>query len=447
MIPATLYADSQGAEIAYKVVGAGRRDIVISMPGPTHLDMLWQLPEYVDFVEQVSSLGRVIAFDKRGTGLSDRQLSGITPEHRCQDLIAVMDAAGSAEAVLMGWVDSARVCLLTAALYPQRVTAVIAGEAVAVGHRDAEHPFGLNRTTLRMVQEAIEHGAWGRALLARVFNPRMKLTPQQIAEYARYESLSATPKAAAQLFQMNVDLDLRPYLADIRAPVLLLHDGRFRLVPAGGVRWLADRLPEATFKVLGGSARSDPGPPLQDIFEEVEEFLVGTRGAQVNRQVMSLLFTDVVGSTATAAKTGDAPWKHLLSAHRDSVRRAFVRFGGTEVNTAGDGFLGSFTLPSSALRCAMQVIAESKGMGFEIRAGVHTGEVASLPPNDLVGIAVHIAARVASLAGPSEVLMTDTVRTLVAGTGIEVEPLGERTLKGVPGKWLICRLTSTGTST
>jgi class 3 adenylate cyclase len=206
------------------------------------------------------------------------------------------------------------------------------------------------------------------------------------------------------------------------------------------VRWLADRLPEATLKVIGGTARQGPGPPLEDIFEEVEEFLVGTRGTQANRQVMSLLFTDVVGSTATAARTGDAPWMHLLSAHRDSVRRAFVRFGGTEINTAGDGFLASFALPSSALRCAMQIVAESKEMGFEIRAGVHTGEVSFLPPNDLVGIAVHIAARVASLAGPSEILMTDTVRTLVAGTGIEVEPLGERTLKGVPGRWLICRL-------
>ena len=171
MIPATLYADSRGVEIAYKVVGEGPRDIVISMPGPTHLDMLWELPEYVDFVEKVTRLGRTIAFDKRGTGLSDRQLNGITPEQRCRDIIAVMDAAGSAEAVLMGWVDSARVCLMTAALYPQRVTAVIAGEAVAVGHRDADHPFGLNRATLRMVQQAIEHGAWGRALLARVINP------------------------------------------------------------------------------------------------------------------------------------------------------------------------------------------------------------------------------------------------------------------------------------
>ena len=159
--------------------------------------------------------------------------------------------------------------------------------------------------------------------------------------------------------------------------------------------------------------------------------------------MMSLLFTDVVGSTASAARTGDLPWKHLLSAHRDSVRRAFARFGGTEINTAGDGFLASFALPSSALRCAMQVVSESKEMGFEIRAGVHTGEVSFLPPDDLVGIAVHIAARVASLAGPSEVLMTDTVRTLVAGTGIEVEPVGERTLKGVPGSWLICRLAPT----
>ena len=440
MIPSTRYADSQGVEIAYKIVGEGPRDIVISMPGPTHLDMLWELPEYLELMDQIARLGRVIAFDKRGTGLSDRQLNGVTPEHRCRDIIAVMAAAGSAEAVLMGWVDSARVCLLTAALYPQRVTAVIAGEALAVGHRDADHPFGFHRTTLRMIQQAIEHGAWGRALLARVLNPRMELTPQQIAEYARYETLSATPKAAAQLFQMDVDLDLRPHLADISAPVLLLHEQRFRLVPAGGVRWLADRLPEATLKVIGGGARRGPGPPLEDIFEEVEEFLVGTRGAQANRQVMSLLFTDVVGSTATAARTGDAPWKHLLSAHRDSVRRAFVRFGGTEINTAGDGFLASFALPSSALRCARQVVAESKEMGFEIRAGVHTGEVSILPPNDLVGIAVHIAARVASLAGPSEILMTDTVRTLVAGTGIGVEPVGERILNGVPGRWVICRL-------
>ncbi|SOC51097.1 adenylate/guanylate cyclase domain-containing protein [Ornithinimicrobium cerasi] len=440
MIPTTQYADSGGVEIAYKILGDGPRDIVVSMPGPSHLDMLWELPEWIDVLEQLSRLGRTIAFDKRGSGLSDRRLDGITHEDRCRDLVAVMDAAGSSTAALFGMVDSARTALMTAALYPQRVSAVIAVDVLAVGHRDADHPFGWNRTMLRMAQEAIAHGAWGRGVLLRALNPHIKFTDQQVARYARFESLAATPKAAARFFSVDADLDLRPYLSLIQVPVLLLHSEGSPMVPAEGVRWLADRLPHATLKPVHTSFPGLAGTPFQDLAEEIEEFLVGTRGAAENRQVATLLFTDVVGSTTRAAADGDLSWRHLLSTHREAARRACTRFDGTEVSTAGDGFLASFALPSAALRCARQVVSDSIELGIQVRAGVHTGEVAILAGGDLAGIAVHIAARVAALAQPSEILMTDTVRTLVTGTGFAIEPAGEHKLKGVPGDWPISRL-------
>jgi len=351
-----------------------------------------------------------------------------------------MDAAGSETAVLFGWVDSARTCLMTAALYPQRVSAVIAGDVLAVGHRDADHPFGWNRTMLKMAQEAIAHGAWGRGVLVRALNPHIKFTDQQIARYARFESLAATPKAAAQFFSTDADLDLRPYLPRVQVPVLLLHSEGSPMVPVEGVRWLADRLPHATLKPVRTSFLGTGGNLYQDLAEEIEEFLVGTRGTSENRQVRTLLCTDVVGSTARAAADGDLGWRHLLSTHREAARRAFARFDGTEVNTAGDGFLASFPLPSAALRCAKQVVSESIELGIQVRAGAHTGEVAVLDGGDLAGIAVHIAARVAALAQPSEILMTDTVRTLVTGTSFTIEPAGEHTLKGVPGHWPISRL-------
>ena len=267
----------------------------------------------------------------------------------------------------------------------------------------------------------------GAGASTRILAPELELTPQQAAFSARSEAMAATPSAAAQLFEMNANLDLRPFLAQMEAPVLLIHDAAFPLVPEGGVRWLAMRLPTATLKVINSSSTRGSGRPLDDMLEEVEDFLLGTRVAGgLTRQVATLLVTDVVGSTEAAARGGDRGWRDLLVGHRRAVRTSLARFDGVEIDTAGDGFLASFLLPSLALRCAAEVAAEASATGVRIRAGLHTGEILLQPPG-IVGIAIHVAARVAALAGPNEVLFTETVRSLVLGSGVSYEAAGAST--------------------
>ena len=440
MIPPTEYASSRGADIAYKVVGSGSRDVLFTMPFASHLETLWDA-EWVDVVNRLARLGRLIIYDKRGTGLSDRDLTDLTPEQSSDDVVAVLDAAGSKRAVLIGFMDSAAIQLLTAARYPDRVEAVMAGQAIAVGHPDDEHPFGTSPETRQRVTEALRAGAWGQGMMTRIMAPETAVTPQQLAWMGRTETLAATPKAAARLFEMMSDLDLRPYLPQIRVPVLLLHDAAFPWVSAEAVQWLAARLPTATVRNIDTSSVRGTGRPLIEIPDEIEEFLLGTRtGTDADRQVATLLVTDVVALTETAVTAGDLSWMNLLMTHREAVRRTLARFGGKEIDTAGDGFLASFALPSSALRCADEILNESAAVGINVRAGVHTGEVLLQPPG-VIGIAVHIAARVAALAGPGQVLFTDTVRALVMGSGFHYQALGEYKLKGVPDAWTLYALT------
>jgi class 3 adenylate cyclase len=215
------------------------------------------------------------------------------------------------------------------------------------------------------------------------------------------------------------------------------------MVTSNGVRWLADRLPTATLKLVRSHAPLTGFLPFDDVLDEIEEFLSGTRvGGGARRQLATLLVTDIVGSSETAASGGDLTWKHLLSTHRDAVRRALARFGGAEIDTAGDGFLASFSLPSAALRCAADVTTHSRALGVEVRAGIHTGEVLLEPPG-VIGLAVHVAARVAALAGPSEILLTDTVRSTLIGSDLGFEPAGQHDLKGIPGRWQLHRLATT----
>lgn len=440
MIPHTQYAKAQGADIAYKVVGDGPRDIVLLLAFTSHLDAFLEVPENADFVERLTRLGRVILFDKRGTGLSERTLEGVTSEQLADDVISVMDAAGSTEAVLLGWLDAGAICLLAAARHPDRVKAVIAGETLAAGHPDDDHPFGIAPELVGLAVDVIRSGGWGTATLIEMILPGIAADPRKRAFYARYETMSATPRAAARLFEMNASVDLRPHLAKISAPVLLIHDLELPMVTTEGVQWLADRLPTASMILVRSPAPLTGVLPVDEVLDEVEQFLAGTRvGGSLHRQLATLLVTDIVGSSETAASTGDMTWKHVLSTHRDAVRRSLARYGGAEIDTAGDGFLSSFSLPSAALRCAADVTMQSRALGIEVRAGIHTGEVLLQPPS-VIGLAVHVAARVAALAGPSEILLTDTVRSSLIGSDLEFEPAGEHTLKGIPGRWQLHRL-------
>ena len=442
MIPETLYAQSKGADIAYRVLGEGPRDIVLSMGFMSHLDLYWELPENVEFLEHLAALGRVIIFDKRGTGLSDRDLADVSPETWCADLIAVMDAAQSTSAVVMGWLDAGSLSLLAAATHPDRVVAVIAGESLAVGHRERGHPFGPDPRLLKMALAAIRSGGWGRGMAVRLVAPDFAASPRHLAWLKRLESMSATPRAAARLLQMTADLDLRPYLERITAPVLLLHDVEMQsLATLESMQWLAERLPNASLRLVRGQRPMTTLMPFHDVAAEIEQFLGAYRLNHSGlREVVTLLMTDVVGSTEAAARSGDAGIRYALDAHFAAVRRALARFGGTEIKTMGDGFLASFPIPSAALRCAAEVQRDAEAIGLTIRAGVHAGEVLH-QGNDLSGIAVHVTARVSAAAQPSEILFTDTVRTLVLGSTMTYEPVGASTLKGVPGEWALFRLT------
>lgn len=293
----------------------------------------------------------------------------------------------------------------------------------------------------RMLAQALESGGWGRAMLARLVTPEIASHPRQLAWWSRYESMAATPHAAARLLELNGNLDLRPYLARIEAPVLLIHDEESPLVTTDGIQWLADRLSTSTVKLVRSSRPMVNPLPFESVLDEIEEFLAGTRLGGTNRQLATLLVTDIVKSTEVLVTGGDLGWKHLLSAHRESVRQSLARFGGLEIDTAGDGFLASFALPSAALRCAAEVTAQANAMGIAVRAGLRTGEILLKPPN-VIGIAVHIAARVAAMAGPSEVWFTDTVRSLTMGSPVSCEPAGQHLLKGVPGRWPLHRLTA-----
>jgi class 3 adenylate cyclase len=446
MIPETFYAQSRGADIAYRIVGEGPRDIVLSMGFMSHLDLYWELPENVEFLEHLAELGRVIIFDKRGTGLSDRDLSNISPEGWCADLIAVMDAAQSTNAVVMGWLDAGSLSLLAAALHPTRVAAVIAGESLAVGHRVRGFPFGPDPRLLKLALAAIRSGGWGRGMAVKLVAPDFASSPRHLAWLKRLESMSATPRAAARLLQMTAELDLRPYLERITAPVLLLHDVEMQsLATLEGIQWLAERLPNATLRLVRGPRPMTTLMPFHDVAAEIEQFLGASRLHQSGqREVATILSTDVVGSTEAAARTGDASFRYALNAHFAAVRRSLARFGGTEIKTMGDGFLASFPLPSAALRCGAEVVRDAEAVGLTIRAGAHSGEVLR-QGDDLVGIALHVAARVSAAAQPSEILFTDTVRTLMLGSNVTYEAVETRSLKGVPGEWPLYRLTSDGT--
>lgn len=438
MIPATSFVRSGDADIAFKVVGEGSRDLLIAFPLASNVDVFFELTENADFIDRLAKLGRVILFDKRGTGMSDRGTGPVTIEQHSDDLIAVLDAVGSARAVLLGWFDGGASCLATAARHPDRVESVVASEVLAVGRPTEGFPWGFASPFGEAAVHTMVTLGWGQAAMTRQMAPEWAEDPRLIDWVTRYERLSATPSGAARLLESAQAVDIRDYLGSVSTPVLVIHDMDYPGVPSEPFRWLADALPEGRLRLVHRNAAVPFVVPSDDLVDDIEEFLIGTRSGG-RRELASIVVTDVVGSTEEVAQSGDRHWRNLLAAHRESVRRSLTRFGGREVNTAGDGFVACFALPSSALRFAAQVVAEAADMGLGLRAGVHSGEVL-VRDDDLIGIAVHVAARVGALAGAGEVLVTDTVRVLVDGSGMRFEPVGEHELKGVPDARPLFRL-------
>jgi class 3 adenylate cyclase/pimeloyl-ACP methyl ester carboxylesterase len=403
----------------------------------SHLEVLWELPECRRFLERYAAMGRVAIFDKRGTGLSDRPSIEASTDDMVPDVLAVMDAAGMENAVLVGWFDAAAIAMSVAVLHPNRVSALVLGEMLATTIPDEDHPWGPDPETVELAAGVIEQGMWGQAILLPLLAPSVAEDERIVAWFRKLERMSATPSMAAHLLRRTLNIDLRPLLPSVTAPALLLHRRDAALIPGDGMRWLADHLPNGQYVEVAGDETPGYLGDVDGLMDETEEFLVGTRvGGAVDRRVATILFSDVVGSTEHAASVGDRVWSGLLETHRAEARRLVTRYGGKEMNTAGDGFLIVFESPTPAIECALAMCVGSRSAGLDLRVGLHSGEVV-FEGGDVTGMAVHIGARVAALADPGQVVVSQTVRDMVIGSRFEFVPHGRHVLKGVPGEWEI----------
>jgi len=437
----TKYAKSGDLSIAYQVLGEGPIDLVL-VPGlMSHVEFFHDLPGYTAYLARLARFGRVIAFDKRGSGLSDRPSQVGTLEERIDDMRAVMDAVGTDRAALLAWSEGGPMSLLYAATYPERVSHLIVSGSFACYVGDALHGEVMVPELFRpFVEMVVDH--WGDGTFCRALAPSATYDRSNDDMFARVERYSASPQTVRGLWEAVGEIDVRPILPTVRAPTLVLRR-EHEIMPEHPSRYLADHVVDGRYLSLPGV---DHVPWVGDTAADVaavEEFVTGHVPAvdDEDRVLATVLFTDVVGSTARAAAVGDARWRTTLDRFQDAVRREIARHRGREVNTRGDDFLIAFDGPARAIRCARAINDAARPLHVEVRSGVHTGEV-ELRGDDLAGLTVHIGARVAALAAPGEVLATTTVRDLVVGSGLHFEDRGEHVLKGVPGSWRLVAVAS-----
>jgi len=441
--PETRYARSGETSIAYQVTGEGEIDLVIAFPFISHLDMLWENPVQSHFIRRLASFARVILFDRRGVGLSDPAAGAPTLEERMDDVRAVMDAAGSERAALLGMSEGATMCVLFAATYPERVSALVLWGAMARSTADDDYPWAPSREAAEEAHYELVAPLWGQGATIDIFSPSLADNARAREFQARFERQAASPMRADQLFQMFLDTDVRGALPLIQAPTLVLHRHGDRAVNYRAATWLAKQVEGSRYVELEGEDHFPWVGDSEAALAPIEEFLTGVRpGVAPERVLATVLFTDIVDSTRLATEIGDRRWRGLLEQHQELVRERLASFGGREVKTTGDGFLAIFDGPTRAVECARSIASEMPTLGLEVRAGLHTGEV-ELIGDDIGGIAVHVAARVSALAGPGAVLASRTVRDLAAGSGIEFDSFGSHRLKGVADEWEIYSVSST----
>jgi pimeloyl-ACP methyl ester carboxylesterase len=434
----TRYARSGDLSIAYQVVGDGPFDLVYVPGWVSNIELMWEEPGLAGFLERLASFSRLILFDKRGTGLSDPVPTDGLPtlEERMDDVRAVMDAAGSERAALLGHSEGGNMCVLFAATYPERTTALLLVGSYAKRLRSQDYPWAPTvEQRAREIEET--EATWGSPEAFRALAPS-KAEDQAFQRWiGRYLRQSASPKAAAALMRMNTQIDVRDVLPTIGVPTLLIYRTDDADVQVDEGRYIAERIPGSRFVELPGVDHLMWTGDTDALLDEIEGFLTGVRrGPDPDRVLATVLFTDVVGSTETANRVGDRAWRSLLDRHHQVIRRELDRWRGREIDTAGDGFLATFDGPARGIRCAVAATEGVRDLGLEIRAGLHTGEV-EIADDNVRGIAVHIGSRVSGLAGPGEVLVSRTVADLVAGSGIVLAERGEHDLKGVPGRWLV----------
>ncbi len=431
---ATHYADSDGVSIAYQVHGDGPIDIVFVPGFVSHVDLFWEEPHAARLLRRLTSFSRLVVFDKRGQGLSDRTDRPPTLEDSMGDLRAVMEAADCRPAVVFSISEGGPMATLFAATNPDLVSSLVLYGTYARALAAPDHPDGMPSEALDAFLEMVRE-EWGGPVASNLWAPSLDGHPDFDRWWARLLRQGTSPAGAVALFDLYRTIDVRPILPAIQVPTLVLHRSGDMVVPVGQGRYLAEQIPDARYVELTDSNHLVTIGDQDTLVDEVEEFLVGSRRAhEPERALATVLFTDIVSSTERTLALGDRRWRHLLERHNRVVRRQLAIHRGGEVKTLGDGFLATFDGPARAIRCAAAIRNELQGIGIDVRAGIHTGEV-ELIDDDVSGMAVNIGARIGALANPGEVCVSSTVRELVVGSGLEFAERGVHDLKGAPGEW------------
>jgi class 3 adenylate cyclase/pimeloyl-ACP methyl ester carboxylesterase len=439
-VPETRYALSGDINIAYQVFGDGPVDLVIVPGFISHVDLHWQQLGFREWMERLASFARVIVFDKRGTGASDRDVGDSTLEERMDDIRAVLDAAGSKRAAVFGFSEGGALGILLAAACPERVSELILFATFPCCHENPDFPEDpAGRSPFDRVQPVLD--AWGQGDLIRLTVPSLAAIPAARAAMGQFERASSSPRAVRSHMRWVRDIDIRPVAKSLRVRTLVGLRTGDALVPPESTRWLARNIPGARLVEYPGDAHLPWIGDFSELANDIEEFVTGARRsivAEPDRVLATVLFTDIVRSTERAVSLGDRAWTELLGRHHEVVRSTLARFRGREEGTTGDGFLATFDGPARAVRCALAIRDALAPLRVEVRAGVHTGEC-ERNGDDLAGIAVHTGARVMAAAEPGEVLVSRVVRDLVAGSGLTFDERGTHTLKGIPGQWELYR--------
>ena len=434
MVPETRYAKHGDINIAFQVTGSGPTDLVYVPGWVSHVEYAWEEPSFAPFLERLRSFSRLILLDRRGTGLSDPVERLPTLEERMDDVLAVMDAAGSKRAYLFGISEGGPMCILFGATYPDRTAGLILCNTFASNVWAPDHPWGVRPKGWEALQKTIESG-WGTGVTPFLFAPSRAADEAFVASWARFERRAVSPGGMRKILAMIQDTDVRHVLPSVHVPTLVVHRAGDQATRIEGGRYLAEHIPGARLVELPGADHFPWVGDTESILREVERFVAGSEHVvEPDRVLATVLFTDIVDSTRQLAERGDRSWRELLVRFYALLRRELERFRGREIDTAGDGLLASFDGPARAVRCACRIRDEVPALGISVRCGVHTGECEVLGEK-VGGIAVHLGARVCSAAAPNEVLVSSTVKDLVAGSQLRFADRGERELKGVPGEW------------
>jgi len=436
MPPPTRYARSGDLHIAYQVVGEGPVDLLYVPSWISQVEHYWEEPAVARYFTRLASFSRLIMFDRRGSGLSDPIPHAPTLEEQMDDIIAVMDAAGSERAAVFALLEGGSLAALFAATHPERASSLVlyAAQPRMAWAPDYDWAMRTEDREAFIVNGGLD--SWGDGSRILTLSPSAINNPRLRDWYARLERLSASPGTAAKLTRTNGEVDVRAVLPSIQAPTLVMHRTEDQFIDVRHSRYLAEHIPGARYVELPGRETLSFGEDAQAELNEIEEFLTGvSHHDDTDRILATVLFSDVVDSTRVAAELGDRRWRDTLQSLEGEVGRALMRFRGRPIKKLGDGFLATFDGPARAIRCATAVHELARtGFGLDVRSGLHTGEI-ELIGDDIGGIAVHIGARVEGLAAPGEVLVSGTVRDLVAGSGIRFEERGEHQLKGIPDRW------------